>query len=217
MTNWVRQLKVNRVILLSIGTIGLGACLGITLGSVDWMRLPQISVQWPPGQGVDVYRPATVQNENGEIAFIYIGSSSCVWSNQPELIDIIGKLKLMLASRAEINGLGFAAVGIARDMVTSNGIAHLQKFGAFDEVMSGRGWSNIGVQKYIFDAIPGPAATPQILVVVRTPNDSDGAPGWASERLVMRKLGLREMTKWVSEGAPLPLAEAATLQGGGQA
>ena len=202
---WPKPFRVSRLRLLSVGTVLGGVCLGFLLESRGWIRWPEVSVQWEDRLDDGVYRPATMRDEDEEIALIYIGASSCGWSNQPELAATIKELKVLLASRAQDTGLGFAAVGIATDVVADAGIEHLDKFGAFDEVISGRGWSNAGVQEYVFETIPGPAATPQVLVVRRI-IDSDGdSPTVLDEQLLTRKLGLRRIADWVSQGAPLPL------------
>lgn len=198
-----KQLKANRLRLLAITTVVVGAFLGVTLRSVGWIRLPKITMQWERIRDPDDYRPATVPNEGDEIALIYIGSSNCVWSNDPALPELIKNLKLVLADRAETTGLDFTAVGVARDMVATDGISHLHRFGAFDEIMSGRGWDNTGVQKYIYDALPGPAATPQVIVVRRTRDTDRGWPEISDEWVLTRKLGLRQIGDWVSQGAPL--------------
>jgi hypothetical protein len=151
----------------------------------------------------DEYRPDPGLKPGEELAFLFVGSSACAWSNRPGLAKIVRNLKTTLAARAAADGIGFAAVGVARDIVAERGIAHLEKFGRFDEIMSGRGWANIGIQKYLYDAMPGPGATPQILVVVRSLDYSTGHVAIVDERVLARKVGLRNIEAWVDEGAPL--------------
>ncbi len=184
------------------GTISLGAGLGLVLTFMGLVPIPE--VRWKlPMRETGEYRPDSRLRPGEELAIVFVGSSACAWSNRPELTTIVRGLKTTLAARAEAAGMGFAAVGVARDIVAESGIAHLEKFGRFDEVMSGRGWANTGIQKYLYDAMPGPGATPQILILARSLDYSTGHVTIVDERVLARKVGLKEITAWVDEGAPL--------------
>ncbi|MBW3570917.1 MAG: hypothetical protein KY467_07415 [Gemmatimonadetes bacterium] len=138
---------------------------------------------------------------------MYIGSSGCAPSNREDLPGALEQLKRLLRQRAEAGARGFSAVGIARDWDTQDGLAHLRKFGAFDEVMAGRNWMNAGVRRYVWEEIPGEAATPQVLLVERVVGDVSASGiqyGVHGERLVARKVGADEILKWTEQGAPLP-------------
>lgn len=50
-----------------------------------------------------------------ELVLVYIGGSTCGWSNVPELPKIVKSLKRHFQSLAIDNGMQFSAVGIARD------------------------------------------------------------------------------------------------------
>jgi len=119
------------------------------------------------------------------------------------LVALVSNLKLELQARARAEKRGFVAVGIARDMDSPSGLAHLRKFGAFDEVMSGRSWANIGLLKYIYGDMPGRAATPQVLVVSRTFHAEGGHYSFRDERVIVRAIGLEDIKAWVLAGAPL--------------
>lgn len=184
------------------GIISFGAAIGLLLTFMGLVPIPE--VRWRlPTTGTGEYRPAPGLKSGEELAFVFVGSSACAWSNRPKLARIVKSLKTTLAARAAADGIGFAAVGVARDIVAERGIAHLEKFGRFDEVMSGRGWANTGVQKYLYDAMPGPGATPQILVVARSLDYSTGHVAIVDERVLARRVGLREITAWADEGATL--------------
>ena len=131
-----------------------GVAVGFVLGLLGFIPIPEVAVDWRlPARAASEYAPALSVNAGQEVAFVFVGSSNCGWSNVPELPNMVKGLKLELRKRAENLGMSFAAVGIARDVIARNGIRHLEKFGDFDEVMSGRGWANIGVLKYVYMVI----------------------------------------------------------------
>ena len=185
----------------------LGLAIGIGARANGLIPLPEIDIEWsiPANVATSSYRPDGTLDSGGEIALVYVGSSQCVWSNAPELVTLVGNLKLELQARARAEQRGFVAVGIARDMGAANGLAHLRKFGAFDEVTSGRSWANIGLLKYIYGDMPGRAATPQVLVVSRTVHAEGGHYGFRDERVLVRAIGLEDIKAWILAGAPLDM------------
>lgn len=155
------------------------------------------------------YVPLGRTREGAELALIYIGSSGCVPSNQKGLSDAVEELKLAVRETSARNGRSFTAVGIARDWDAEAGLDHLRKFGRFDELLAGRNWLNMGVRRYVWEELPGEAATPQILIVERfVGNPAPTARGIQyvirDERLVTRKVGAEEILRWARQGAPLP-------------
>lgn len=184
------------------GAVSFGAVLGLVLAFMGLMPIPE--VRWKlPAMETDEYRPESTLSSGEELAVVFVGSSACAWSNRPELAKVVKNLKTTLAARAAAAGIGFSAVGVARDIVAERGIAHLAKFGRFDEVMSGRGWANTGIQKYLYSTMPGPGATPQILVLARSLDFSTGHVTVVDERVLARKVGLKEITAWADGGALL--------------
>lgn len=168
------------------------------------MPIPDVTVRWSvPVLKAGEYIPTGSVDAGEEIVLVYIGSSTCGWSNVPELPDVVRSLKVKMQARAQTEGMGFAAVGVARDAVVANGMEHLDKFGAFDEVMAGRGWANAGVQKYIYGEMAGLGATPQILVVSRRLGYETGHVTFNDEKVLIRKVGVDEIAGWAAEGAPL--------------
>lgn len=180
----------------------LGLVIGVGLRTEGLIPHPEIDIQWRlPAIEADSYRVGGTLDSGDEIALVYIGSSDCVWSNTPELVNLIQALKRDLQARAIKEPWEFVAVGIARDMDPARGITHLKRFGAFDEVMAGRSWANIGLLKYIYGDMPGRAATPQILVIARKFQSDGGHYGVLNERVLVRAIGLDEIKAWTSAGS----------------
>ncbi|MYA32284.1 MAG: hypothetical protein F4164_12385 [Gemmatimonadales bacterium] len=168
------------------------------------MSLPRISVAWDAYAERRQYRPALRLREGRELLLVAIVSSNCYWSNLPETIQAVRSAKQLLANQAATNEMGFAAMGVARDMVAASGIEHLARHGAFDEVISGRSWINSGVLQFIYnDEIPGFAGTPQVVVLEQTVLFEGGSRRITGRRELERKLGPTEIAAWVDAGAPL--------------
>lgn len=190
-------IKSWRVRLLLTGGF-LAGLFGLIPRPVD------LHVRWSvPVLAPETYLPEARVDSGPEIVFVFIGSSQCRWSTDPEAQQLVRKAKLAVRETAHQRGHGFAAIGIARDMIASDGIEHLDDFGNFDETLAGRGWMNTGVMKYIYGDLPGPAATPQIVVVKRHVRVENGQRSIVDERVLTRKAGLVEIRKWVETGMAL--------------
>ncbi|SHE31330.1 hypothetical protein SAMN05443144_10131 [Fodinibius roseus] len=144
-----------------------------------------------------------------ELAFIYIGCSTCSAANIEGLPSAIDIIKKNLKENASLYEYGFRTIGISKDYINTEGLVHLAKYGNFDEVMTGNGWSNTGILKYIYTDIPGKAAIPQILVTRRkfreiVNNNIAAYRGIEKEVLLIRKVGTRDIIKWANQNAFLP-------------
>lgn len=200
---------------VSLGAIKFPMFFGVLLFGLSFfgassgvVSLPEVSLKWDLAQSPG-YTPSFETKSGPELALIYIGSAGCGASNRAYLPEMIEALKLKIQQKANESGRSFAAIGIAKDWVAEDGIAHLEKFGRFDETMAGRNWLNAGVLKYIWQDLPGVAATPQVLIVNRLVDDrSSDRPGAGfsirEEQLVVRKIETDEIRQWFEQGAPLP-------------
>jgi hypothetical protein len=172
-------------------------------------RHVEVEVAWnAPAPSPDAYVPSYQVRDGDELALAYVGSSSCGPSNRPSLPAAVEHIKQAVQRQAEAQGVGFTSVGIAKDWVVENGLAHLRKYGRFDEVTTGRSWMNAGVLTYVFEDYPGAAATPQVLLVRRTVQTGPMRAVQPGE-VLLRKVGTREITGWSDRGAPVPRARPA--------
>lgn len=176
--------------------------VGIVLGTVGAIPVPSVDVSWklPAFQKTD-YVPSARRDSGEELLFIVVGSSGCRWSNTPELVQLVRRAREAVREEAETRGAGFATLGVAQDNGAQLGIEHLEKFGPFDELSVGRGWRNSGLLKYVYGAFPGPAVTPQILVMSRDLVGDGGQWEIANETQLLRLTGLAEIRSWVQGGA----------------
>ena len=73
--------------------------------------------------------------------------------------------------------------------------------------MTGRGWANEGVLRYVWKLSYGEPATPQIIIVDRSVAVSplEKSPyGIQDEEFLVRKVGSIAIRRWMQMGAPLP-------------
>lgn len=169
--------------------------------------LPEVTLRWRPGANADPTPTGRIM-EGPELAMVFIGASTCRASNHEGLPATVEQLARTLRGKAKRSGRSFTTVGIARDWDVEAGLAHLRKFGRFDEVSAGRNWLNSGLRHYMWEDIPGEAATPQVVVVDRRLVDRNSSAAQAGmvqgERLVARLVGWKEIQQWAERGAPLP-------------
>lgn len=147
--------------------------------------------------------PAGVEQPE-EVPFIFIASSTCGASEAPGLAAALSRARVALQDRVRRAGFGFASVGVALDHDWRAGLAFLEDFGPFDEVSSGRKWSNNMAVDYLWRDLPGDPAIPQVLIVRReTSWRTDGWLDVGQDRLLGRRVGVEELLAWSQAGFPL--------------
>lgn len=199
-----RRIGLRRTLLgcgLAFGLAFLTAASGAPTKVKDWF------VAHPEA----AYAPNPSLASGDQLVMLFFGKATCAWSSRKQLPAMIDRIKLGLAARAKGGGwASFVAVGVSLDWSAGRGMDYLQRFGVFDEVVAGAGWTNSMAMKYFWGDAAGPAATPQVIVISRrfsSPVDSldDAAVfGVADERLVARKVGFFEIERWLEHGLPLP-------------
>ena len=118
-----------------------------------------------------------------ERVLIYFGASTCKPSRDPGLAADVRAIRSALRDTAQRDSRRLVAIGVAVDNDVQAGLAHLLSVDAFDEVLSGHGWANEGVLKYIAGDLSGPPATPQLVVVDRhITNDGDSGDLGSDDR-----------------------------------
>lgn len=155
------------------------------------------------------YEPSYRHVDGRQLVMLYFGSANCAWSNGDQVRRAVRHTARSLAEQARRRGWSFEAVGVALDWSPDEGLKHLRRVGSFDEVSAGNSWANMLATRFYSGQSGEPAATPEILVVLRVlrrPNRAEGVLNHVATRetLVTRKSGLVELTQWAAEGSPLP-------------
>lgn len=167
--------------------------------------IPIVEVYWPEQTTEIGYVPSYEKASGKELVMVFIGSSTCVYSNHDALPALIEDAKLKLQSKSVEQGWSFSVIGVSVDWRTSDGIAHLNKFGRFDEIMTGRKWHGTAADLYS-RKIPGINATPQIFVFGRdyAQNHENAMESIPKEVPIHRVVGLEHIENWLNRGLPLP-------------
>lgn len=164
--------------------------------------LPTVEFHWSDQASEYRYSPSHENASVKEIVMVYIGSSTCDYSNDSSLPRLIDDVKINLQSSAIKQGWSFRAIGVSIDWIPEDGIDHLDKFGDFDEIITGRKWEGTGAYLYT-KKMPGINGTPQILVLGRQIGE-DSVSTELEEMLIYRVAGLYRIQNWVNQDFPLP-------------
>lgn len=110
--------------------------------------------------------PHQIDIQGGQyLRFVFVGSSSCTFSNNEDLHKVIDFLNEELRSISYLFEKKYISTGISTDVNAYEGISYLAKTGSYDELISGASWYNLGISHYIWDSDIGYASTPQVLIL----------------------------------------------------
>lgn len=145
------------------------------------------------------------------LVLVYVGSNRCGACLHPNLPGAIGAIEDGVTAIAAARGLILVRQGVAINNDTAEGYEHLAEIGTFDEMIVGGDWTGHAGFAYMWDRHPGPAATPQTLLL--TQKISSRANGYRilSEDVVARKVGLQDIYAWADNGASLSSAGLALI------
>ena len=175
---------------------------GLGMGAAGLFPHLDFGVRWRvPLLTEEEFVPVATRDPGEELVFVVVGSSACRWSNSDQFEKVVREGRTAIQRVADQRGVGFAVMGISQDARPEQGIEYLRRFGRFDEISVGRGWRNAGILKYIYGDFPGIAATPQVLVLGRTLVREGGQWTLENERVLIRKIGVTEIDRWIEGGA----------------
>lgn len=151
---------------------------------------------------VPTYEPSHDTPSGEELVLAFVSSTWCVGNRAPGLHEAIEQAKLEMSDRASVEGIDFRALGVALDWPADSGIAYLQEFGEFDELVVGSNWWNLGAQELIWEDDETNPQIPQV-IVFRREITSSGTPSFGPRRVLKRVVGGDPIVDWVQAGAEL--------------
>lgn len=187
MNNFSR-LSVNRP---SIRPLGSGVLSGVLL-VVVWMLVQSRA-------GASDVSTRQQFSPRSEIILRLVVSSSCSFSRDPSLPDLVQEAVTTMRSVAEELGIEFGTSAVSIESEPKEGIEFLTRFGPFEEISVGRGWVNTVV---IDHSVSGPGdhrSTPQVIVLRRrvdvAPHEDVDAPVGMTTDIVLRAVGVPEVER----------------------
>ena len=154
-----------------------------------------------------------------ELVMVFLTSYACGPSQRPEVIESVREIKRRLASYADSVDRPFSAVGVSAGWDVEAGVEHLQKYGAFDELITGRSWHNTAAVRYWHRTFPAKASTPQIVLTEQRVEMAQGEPirvartgdtlyearvEYGDEELLYRAGDSEAIIEWAESGASIP-------------
>jgi hypothetical protein len=169
-----------------------------------WFLALALAVLIPaPAIAQQRYVPSTKNPSGPEIVAVFLTAEFCIGSRQPHMPATIERMKMLLAERSAQAGEGLSIVGVSLDWRTQEGVDHLAKFGAFDEIVVGRNWFGTGAIHFVWRDLAGQPTTPQILLLRRQITVEERGVSATAERQVRRIVGADAIKEWVDSGAPV--------------
>lgn len=95
-------------------------------------------------------------------------------------------------------GAQITLTGISVSSTVESGLNFLERFGSFHEVISGRGWDNLGVMKFASGDMAGPHSVPQVVIYEREilENPHSSSVIFRDERVLQRHIGSDAIKRW---------------------
>lgn len=154
-----------------------------------------------------------------ELVMVFLTSYACGPSQRPDVIEAVKTVKQRLAAYADSVDRPFSAVGVSAGWDVQAGIDHLEKYGTFDELISGRSWHNTAAVRYWHRAFPAKPSTPQIVLTEQRVKMVRGEPirvaatgdtifeakvEYGDEELLYRARSSAAILEWAESGVPIP-------------
>lgn len=170
------------------------------------LALAALCVGKPVRAQAKEYVPSHELPEGPELIAIYVGATDCAPCRFPAVKQAVREMKPLLAAQAKKRGMAFTVIGAAQDWDIKQGAAFLDTLGAFDQVVIGGNWTNLGTEQAILRDSLAEMAMPQIVILERTVRLGQRV-AVSPPRVVRRIVGGAEIPAWVAAGAPIVIPE----------
>jgi hypothetical protein len=157
----------------------------------------------PPRVRADTttYVPRYEMPNGRQLVVVYVGGSET--QSIQAFTNAVRAMKPLLARQAALRGLPLSIIGVSLDWDVEQSFARLRSMGAWDEVVLGNNWINVGAQRFVWGT-EGKPITPQIIMLERDVTTSGQSITFGQERRLGGVVGGGEIIDWVRRGAPLP-------------
>jgi len=130
------------------------------------------------------------------IRFVFIGRSSCRFSNYDKTHGMVRHTKDILKRYSDSLDVRFLSTGVSLDNNANRGVEYLLETGPYDEIVSGSGLHNSGYSEFVWqNELSG--GTPQMLAFRYTSNMYPTGRGIekirSSSDLIFRAVGIDEI------------------------
>jgi uncharacterized protein YqjF (DUF2071 family) len=141
--------------------------------------------------------------EGRQLVVVYVGGSED-GLREAEFAEAVRDMKPLLARQAAQRELPLSIIGVSLDWEVEKSYARLHSMGAWDEVVLGNNWINVGAQHYLWRRPDGQA---QVTAGDRVRAHDHGCESRYDQFGEERRSpgsGWDAIVEWVRNGAPLP-------------
>jgi hypothetical protein len=144
--------------------------------------------------------------EGVELQYVFLVSPTCAVCQSRDFRIASSALLRHRESKVVPDGFTTASVFVGLGHDLDELVEMAGRFGQFDELVIGHGWTNLGAMRYVWRDFPAEGATPQVVVTRRDLRYNVAVRGIdvPGERVVRRLIGLPEILSWASRGYPVP-------------
>jgi hypothetical protein len=148
------------------------------------------------------YVPRYIMPNGRQLVVVFVGGGET--DSLRDFAKTVHDMKPLLARQAAQLGVPLSIIGVSLDWEVEKAFSRLQSMGAWDEVVLGNNWINVGAQHYLWRRPDGKPLTPQVIVFDRTIAPNQERIGFGDERRLAGFDGWQAIAEWVRNGAPLP-------------
>ena len=178
--------------------------MGLWLLTSAVVQAQQPTIPTLPQQDSAVYSPKLQLPAGPQVVVVYIGTTYCGASRDAELKAAIRRMKPLIARQADSLHVALSITGVALDWPADSGVAYLKSLGAWDEMIVGNNWVNLGAEHFIWRETNVRANIPQVVIYHRDVRPGKEGITFGPSRRAVRIIGVQPVIEWVNARALLP-------------
>ena len=139
-----------------------------------------------------------------QLLVVYIGSTGCGFSRDPELRSAVTGMHAQMRAQAETGAWRLSIAAVALDPSPDSGYAYLKGLGPWNEMVVGGNWGNLGAETHVWRPEDGVSSVPQIIVLERRAFQDTTRIRFGTNHVLKRYIGTAEIIDWLKAGGTLP-------------